>query len=76
LDALRKRQEDVGARLAQSRAQAEWLYEQARRRYELVVFAWRLAFRLPILVLAGWRWVGSRRVRAWRWVCGGGRVAL
>lgn len=76
LDALRKRQDDVGARLAQSRAQAEWRYEQASRRYELVVFAWRLAFTLPILVLAVWLFVRYRKVRYWPFVYGFGMFAL
>ncbi|KGS66373.1 double zinc ribbon family protein [Burkholderia pseudomallei MSHR7527] len=76
LDALRKRQDDVGARLAQSRAQAEWRYEQASRRYELVVFAWRLAFALPILVFAVWLFIRYRKVRYWPFVYGFGMFAL
>jgi flagellar biogenesis protein FliO len=66
----------VNEQLAQSHARAEERFEQATKRYELTVFAWRLAFTLPILLVAVWLFVRFRNARYWPFVYGFGLFAL
>lgn len=65
-----QRQLDVYARDAQQR------YDRARRAQELRVFGVRLAFTLPLLLLAGWLMARHRRTRYWPFVWGFAFFAL
>jgi hypothetical protein len=55
---------------------ADARYEAASRRYELVVFGWRLALTLPLLVVAVWLFIRFRKNRYWPFVYGFGMFAL
>lgn len=74
--ALQVRLIAVDQQLAASQEIAAKRFEQAIRRYELTVFAWRLAFTLPILLVAVWLFLRFRRARYWPFVYGFGLFAL
>jgi hypothetical protein len=83
LDALADQQRALDTRTAQLRslqeqaqATADARYATAERHYELVVFAWRLALTLPVLLIAVWLVVRHRKSRYWPFVYGFGLFAL
>lgn len=62
--------------IAAARQGADKRYEAASRRYELIVFGWRLALTLPLLVIAVWLFIRFRKSRYWPFVHGFGLFAL
>lgn len=76
LRALAARSAALEVRTAQARSDADTRYEAALRRYSLTVFGYRLAFTLPVLLVAVWLFVRYRRARYWPFVYGFGLFAL
>ncbi len=83
LDALADQQRALDTQTAQLRTQqdaaqqvADARFAAAERHYELVVFAWRLALTLPVLLVAVWLVVRHRKSRYWPFVYGFGLFAL
>jgi outer membrane murein-binding lipoprotein Lpp len=68
--------EQLRNQIAAERKAADERYEAASRRYELVVFGWRLALTLPLLVAAVWLFIRCRNFRYWPFVYGFGMFAL
>ncbi|MBN3753235.1 hypothetical protein G3N95_09785 [Paraburkholderia sp. Tr-20389] len=70
------RMNQLRVQIATARQAADERYQAASRRYELVVFGWRLALTLPLLVVAVWLFIRFRRNRYWPFVYGFGLFAL
>lgn len=62
--------------IATARQAADKRYEAASRRYELIVFGWRVALTLPLLIVAVWLFIRFRKNRYWPFVYGFGLFAL
>ncbi|WP_186176874.1 zinc ribbon domain-containing protein [Burkholderia gladioli] len=74
--ALEQRSSALETRAEQAGGEADQRYQAALRRYSLAVFGWRLAFTLPVLLLAVWLFLRYRRARYWPFVHGFGLFAL
>ncbi len=74
--ALQLRIDQLSKRLAQAQLAAEQRFQKANQRYQLQVFAWRLAFTLPLLLLAVWLFIRFRKARYWPFIYGFGLFAL
>jgi hypothetical protein len=83
LDALTDQQRALDTQTTQLRAQldraqteADTRYAAAEQHYQLVVFGWRLALTLPVLLIAVWLFIRHRKSRYWPFVYGFGLFAL
>ncbi|GGP20395.1 zinc ribbon domain-containing protein [Silvimonas iriomotensis] len=71
-----KQQIQVQGQLGVLLDQGEKSYNQALQKYDLRIFFWRLAFTLPLLLLAIWLFIKFRKHRYWPFVYGFGLFAL
>lgn len=76
MQALQLKLNTVEGQLSQLQNETDQRYERANQQYQLKVFALRLAFTLPILLLAIWLFIRFRKHRYWPFVYGFGLFAL
>ncbi|UTH75844.1 zinc ribbon domain-containing protein [Chromobacterium sp. IIBBL 290-4] len=73
---LQQQSQALQQRVGQAETQASQAYQSAFDHYELVVFGWRLALVLPLLLIAVWLFLRYRAHRYWFFVYGYGLFAL